>query len=163
MRARILALALILLLVAGVPAAAHHEGAKAYKEGQVYCTAGALVMGPVVIQGGRCYLLGVYRDTRGTFLAFINPAVLVTPGQLIRLDSSAGHRLRAQIVYLVPIHLSGLVVAPIPVNTIQLVAIREEHRHEDEDDDDDRRGERTVLVIAGLPTPELSVTFILRF
>ncbi|OFX13584.1 MAG: hypothetical protein A2V59_00620 [Armatimonadetes bacterium RBG_19FT_COMBO_69_19] len=163
MRARILVLALILLLVAGVPAAARHKGAKAYKEGQVYCTAGALVMGPVVIQGGRCYLLGVYRDTRGTFLAFINPAVLVTPGQLIRLDSSAGHRLRAQIVYLVPIHMSGLVVAPIPVNTIQLVAIREEHRHEDEDDDDDRRGERTVLVIAGLPTPELSVTFILRF
>ncbi|HET6946795.1 MAG TPA: hypothetical protein VFJ45_03200 [bacterium] len=162
MRARVLVLALIVLLAAGVPAAAHHKGAKAYREGQVYCTAGALVMGAVVIQGGRCYLLGVYRDTRGTFLAFINPAVLVTPGQLIRLDSSAGHRLRAQIAYLVPIHMSGLVAAPIPVNTVQLVAIREEYRHDDDDDDDPRR-ERTVLVIAGLPTPELSVTFVLRF
>ena len=161
MRARVLVLALVLLLAVGTPAAADRK-AKAYKEGQVYCTAGALVMGPVVIQGGRCYLLGVYRDTRGTFLAFINPAVLVTPGQLIRLDSSAGHRLRAQIVYLVPIHMSGLVVAPIPVNTIQLVAIREEHRHDD-DDDGDPRSDRTVLVIAGMPTPELSVTFILRF
>jgi len=162
MRARVLVLALVLLLAVGTPAAADRK-AKAYKEGQVYCTAGALVMGPLVIQGGRCFLLGVYRDTRGTFLAFINPAVLMTPGQVVRLDSSAGQRVRAQIVYLVPLQGTGLAVVAIPLNTIRLVAVREEQEDDGDDDEDTSRSPRAVLVIAGLFAPELSVTFVLRF
>lgn len=162
MRPQALFVIALLLLAAAAPAAADHRAAKEYKEGQVYCTASALVMGPTVIEAGRCYLLALYRDARGSFLAFINAAVLISPGQVIRLDTPSGRRLRDQIAFLVPLQAAGLTPAAATAgDTLQLVAVREEHRHEAGEADTPRA--RTVLVLAGLPAPELSATFVVRF
>jgi microcompartment protein CcmK/EutM len=70
---------------------------------------------------------------------------------------------------------AGLSVVAIPMNTVQLVGIHEEDRHEEEgenNDDEHNNGEnnnvgagtdKIVLVVTGVPVPNLSVTFVVRF
>lgn len=169
---RLAAFVLMLVLSASGPALADHKGTKEYKKGQVFCPSQVLVVGNVVVQSGRCYVLAVLRDSRGTFLAFVHPSAKM-PTRVVRLDSDRGRKISAQIIYLVPIQATGLAVVTIPVNTIRLVQARETRKHddddddEDDDDDDDRDrkqgSEQVVLVITGVPIPNLTVTFVIRF
>lgn len=160
-RLQLIALALGALLVLSAPATglAHDKKHKEYEKGQAFCPTHVLVVGNVVVQARRCYVLAVLRDGRATFLAFVDPVVKIPSGRVVRLDSEEGRKVKARIIYLVPLQATGLAFVVIPVNTIQLVQVREE----DEDEDDDHDGKKVVLVVTGLPLPNLMVTFVVRF
>jgi len=167
---RFTALLVAILLVLSLPGSvlANHKEPKEYQQGQIYCPNQVLVVGNIVVQSGGCYFLAVLRDSRGAFLAFINPKTTV-PNRRIHLDSDEGRKIRAQIIYLVPIQATGFAVISIPLNTIQLVQIQERHEHDEGDDDEDehegptKSPEQVVLVITGVPVPNLTVTFVIRF
>lgn len=167
---RLAAFSLMLLLVASGSALGHHKASKEFKKGQVFCPSQVLVVGNVIVRSGRCYVLAVLRDGRGTFLAFVHPSAKI-PAKVVSLDSSHGRKIRGKIIHLVPIQTTGLAFIALPLNTIQLVQIQERRGHDDDDDDDDdddRKGknkgkDEVVLVITGMPIPNLSVTFVIRF
>src|SRR2546428_13292891 len=94
---------------------------KNYKAGEVFCPAGLLVFGNIVIQSGRCYLLFVLRDDRGTFLAFAAPDTKIPPGQLGRLHTPAGAKMQGPTFYLLPIRTSAAVV---PMDSVMLIVAR---------------------------------------
>lgn len=122
---------------------------RVHVQGDVFCPAAALVFGNVVISASRCYVVYVLRDTRGTFLAFAAHDARIPPGQLVRLNTPAGAKLRGRIFYLVPLRTA---VAVIPVNTMTLVAFRIEDF-----------GPSLTLILTSAPTPNLSITFAVRF
>jgi hypothetical protein len=105
--------------------------------GETYCPEQELVYGGVVIPDGRCYLLAVLRDSRGTFLAFAPEDSHIPPGQWMRLDTPAGPKLRGRLL-LVP--LAADVLAP--VNSLTLVPARI-----------DDSGVRLTIVVLGTPAP----------
>jgi len=154
------------------PAFADHKRPKHHQKGQVYCPTQVMVVGKVVVQPGRCYLLAVVRDGRGTFLAFVNPKVKIQ-SRRVHLDSDEGRKIRGQIIFQVPLAATGLGVMTIPLNTVQLVQVQERYEHDkddDDDDDDDRKREgrrkdkeKVTLVVTGVPIPNLSVTFVVNF
>ncbi|HXF82398.1 MAG TPA: hypothetical protein VNN19_06580 [bacterium] len=154
---RVVVLALIVILAAGPFAAAGPAKAKPAKplkikvhaQGQAFCPSAALVFGNIVIASGRCYTVYVLRDARGTFLAFAAADAKIPPGQLVRLNTPAGAKLKGRIFYLVPLQTTAVVV---PMNAIMLVAFRAEDY-----------GPSMTLVLTGTPAPNLSVTFAVRF
>lgn len=161
----IAALTGVLVLTAG-PSWAGEKRSKEFEKGEAFCPAHVLVVGNVIVQPGRCYLLAVLRDRRGTFLALLQPSAKIHGNDRIRLGGDDGERIRSKIVYLVPIQATGFAGVVIPINTLQLVRIHEEDRDEDEDEDqpEGQRGQAHVtLVIQGIPAPNLSVTFVVRF
>ena len=121
---------------------------KVHAQGEVFCPAAALVIGATVIAPRRCYLIYVVRDNGGTFLAFADPAAKIPPGQLVRLGTPAGAKLRGRIFYVVPIRTTAAIV---PVNSMTLVAFRAEDY-----------GPRLTLVLTSMHTPNLSITFVVR-
>jgi hypothetical protein len=161
------------LIVAGVLATTAapvwaDKGSKDFEKGQAFCPAHVLVVGGTLIQSGRCYVLAVLRNDHGTFLAFLNPSVERSRGP-IRLNGEDGQRVSTKVIYLVPIGAAGISVAVIPVNTVQLVGIHEEDRHEEEGENNNGQygnegqgNDRVVLVVTGIPIPNLAVTFIVR-
>src|SRR5579884_968507 len=82
--------------------------------GQPFCPPAALVSGTLVIPGGRCYTLAVLRDTRGTFLAVMEPGAKIPPGQLVRLSTPAGPKLRRRIFFVVPLETPVVLVPSTP-------------------------------------------------
>jgi len=154
-RAITLVLVLVLALTTLAAAAPANKGnpakpikVKNYKAGEPFCPRAVLVVGNVVIQSGRCYLVFVLRDARGTFLAFAAPDAKIPPGQLVRLNTPAGAKLRGRIFYLVPIRTTAAIV---PMNSVTLIAVRE-----------DDFGPQLSLTIIGTPTPNLAVIFNVR-
>ncbi len=121
---------------------------KSYNAGELFCPAGILVFGNIVIQSGRCYVLFVLRNSRGTFLAFAAPDAKIPPGQLVRLHTPAGAKLQGRIFYLVPIRTAAAV---IPMDSVLLIAVRA-----------DDFGPQLSLTIVGTPTPNLTVIFNVR-
>ncbi len=122
---------------------------KVYNQGEGFCPSAALVYGSVIIQPGRCYTLFVLREASGTFLAFGPPGPpMIPPGQLVRLSTPAGAKVRGRIFYLVPIRTTAVLV---PVNTITLVGIRAEDF-----------GPQMSLVLVGVPAPNVVVVFNVR-
>ena len=119
---------------------------KVYTRGEAFCPSAVLVFGGVVIASGRCYTLFIMRSDRGSFLTFAAPQTRIPPGQLVRLTTPAGAKLKGRIFYLVPIRTTAVW---IPVNTITLVAVRVEDF-----------GPRLVIIMADRPT--ISVTFTVR-
>jgi hypothetical protein len=85
------------------------------------------------------------RDSRGTFLAFASPEARIPHGQLVRLNTPAGPKLKGRIFFLVPIQTA---VVLVPVNTITLVATRIEDF-----------GPRVSIILIGTPVPNLTVIF----
>jgi hypothetical protein len=140
---------------------------KDFERGQAFCPSHVLVIGGILVESGRCYVLAVLRNERGTFLAFLNPSVERSRG-VIRLNSEDGQRVSRKVIYLVPIGAAGISAAVIPVNTVRLVGIHEEDRDEDEDENDKEEhivaqgNQKVVLVVTGIPIPNLAVTFIVR-
>jgi hypothetical protein len=118
---------------------------KLHARGEAFCPGSALVVGNVVIRSGRCYVVYVIRDARGTFLAFADPAVRIPPGQIVRLSTPAGAKVKGRIFYLVPIRPSVVIV---PMNSITLVGFRTEDF-----------GPRLTMTIVGIPAPNVIVTF----
>ncbi len=122
---------------------------KGYAAGEVFCVSNPLVAvpGSVVIQAGRCYRIGILRTFEGTFLAFLDPDYHLPPGQLVRLRTPAGLKLRGRIFYLVPIQA----VVGIPVDSFLLVPIRVEDL-----------GPRLVIVVTDTSLPRIVVRFEVR-
>ncbi len=152
---RILLLSMVLVATLSVGAAAA-PGPKAkplkvkvFSRGDAFCPSAALVLGNVVIQTGKCYTLFVVRDAAGTFLAFGPPGPPgIPPGQLVRLTTPAGAKVKGRIFYLVPIRTTAVLV---PVNTITLVAVRVEDF-----------GPQVTVVLLGMPVPNVTVIFTVR-
>lgn len=153
---RVTALMLVLVLLTSLLSVAAPAGAKpakpakvkSYKAGELFCPAGLLVFGNIIIQSGRCYVLFVLRDGNGTFLAFAAPDTKIPPGQLVRLHTPAGAKLRGRIFYLVPMRTTAAVV---PMDSLMLVAVRA-----------DDFGPQLSLTIVGTPAPNLTVIFSVR-
>lgn len=124
------------------------KGVKVHAKGESFCPRAALVVGSVVIAPGRCYLVYALRDSRGTFLAFAAPDARIPPGQLVRLNTPAGAKLKGRIFYLVPVQPTAVLV---PMNSVTLIAFRMEDR-----------GSSMTLVVTGGSTSVLSVTFAVR-
>jgi hypothetical protein len=145
----ILALTLALGFVTAVDAGPKAKPPKAPKvkvhaKGDAFCPSAALVVGNVVIASGRCYTVYTMRDTRGTFLAFADPGYRIPPGQIVRLGTPAGAKLKGRIFYLVPIRPSVVIV---PMNSFALVGFRTTDY-----------GPRLTLTLTGVPA-SVSVTF----
>lgn len=152
-RAVSIVLVMVLLLAAAATAAPGPKGPKPLKvkvhaAGELFCPSSVLVYGNVVIATGRCYLVYVLRDSRGTFLAFVAPKTKIPPGQIVRLSTPAGAKVKGRIFYLVPIQTTAVVV---PMNSVMIVAVRAEDF-----------GPRFSLTIVGTPTPNLTVVFNVR-
>ena len=154
-------------LAATFPSAASgdkkHVRVSEYGEGHAYCPPRNVVIGNMAVQGGRCYQVAVVRNTRGAFLAFLDPAVRIPVGRLENLDSDEGRGLRGHIIFLVPLQMTSQLVL-VPVNTLQLIRLREE----DEEDEDEDHGERIrrgnlVVLVPNAPTPNVSVTIVVTF
>lgn len=103
----------------GGPAAPPGQGQKPVVRdaGQVYCPSRPLVSGNVIVPAGRCYMLSVLRDRTGTFLAFVPQGERVPRGQLVRLDTPAGPKLKGRL-FLIPLSTG---VGLVPLNTLRLV------------------------------------------
>lgn len=121
-----------------------HGKAFARGKGEPFCPAAPLVYGKIVIPAKQCYVLSVLRDSRGTFLAFVPPDAHIPPGQLVRLNTPAGPKLKGRM-FLVPIQTA---VALVPVDTFTLVAAHIEDS-----------GPRLTIVLVGTPVPNLTVVF----
>jgi hypothetical protein len=102
------------------------------------------VYGNIIIPARRCYVISVLRDDRRTFLAFVPPDAHIPPGQLVRLNTPAGPKLKGRM-FLVPIQPA---VVLVPVNTVTLVATRIEDT-----------GPRLAITLVGVPAPNLTVIF----
>jgi hypothetical protein len=149
----VLPLLLVLVLAATVSAAPKSKGPKPAKvkvhaAGELFCPPSTLVYGGVIIASGRCYLVYAMRDSRGTFLAFANPNAKIPPGQIVRLSTPAGAKVKGRIFYLVPISTAAVAM---PANSIMLVGIRAEDF-----------GPKYSVTVVGIPTPNVSVIFNVR-
>jgi len=89
-------------------------------------------------------VLSVLRNGGGTFLAFVPPDTKIPPGQLVRLNTPAGAKLKGRL-FLVPIRPT---VALVPLDTVTLVATRIEDF-----------GPRLAITLVGTPAPHLTVVF----
>ncbi len=141
------------------------KGSKDFEKGEAFCPTHVLMVGTIIVQPGRCYVLAVLRNGRGTFLAFLNPSVRLSNRQGTNLDSDDGRKIAARVIYLVPIGAAGMSAGAIPMNTVQLVGIHEEDRHEEEGENNnvDQGSDKVVLVVTGIPIPNVAVTFVVRF
>ena len=119
-------------------------GKMAREAGEAFCPSAALIYGSVTIPGGRCYFISVLHDTRGTFLAFAPEDAHLPPGQLVRLNTPAGPKLKGRL-FLVPIYPSATIT---PVNTVTLVATQIQDS-----------GPRLSITVVGTPVPNLVVVF----
>lgn len=170
-------LVLSLLLALGVthpPAASAKTKviATVVNEGTQYCPQRSYLMGGVKVRSGRCYTPMVFRDRRGTYLGFVNSPAGIPAGQVVRLDTPAGRRARAQTVLLVPMQYGGQNV-PIPVNTVQLVRLRQEIDEEvDEDDDDNNNSQidwnnvhqgRVIVLLPAMHMRNPVATYVVRY
>lgn len=149
----LIALLLVFALTATASAAPKSKGPKPAKvkvhaAGELFCPTNTLVYGGVVIASRRCYLVYALRDSRGTFLAFADPKAKIPPGQIVRLSTPAGTKVKGRIFYLVPISTAAVAM---PANSIMLVGIRAEDF-----------GPKYSMTIVGIPTPNVSVVFNVR-
>jgi hypothetical protein len=78
----------------------------------------------------------------------MEPGAKIPPGQLVRLSTPAGPKLRGRIFFVVPLETP---VVLVPLNTITLVATRIEDF-----------GTRLAIVLVGTPSPNLTVIFSVR-
>lgn len=146
-RAALAVVVLTLVLVATAQAGPRvvREREMVVQQGNVFCPSTVLIHGNIVIQPGRCFTLAVLRNAQGTFLAFAEPGIRIPPGQLVRLSTPAGAKLKGRIFFLVPIQTTAVLV---PVNTVTLVPVRVEDV-----------GPRVSITIISTPTPNLTVIF----
>jgi hypothetical protein len=105
--------------------------------GQAFCPEKTLAYRGLVIPGGRCYMLAVVRDPHGAFLAFAPQDAHIPPGQMVRLDTPAGPKLKGRL-FLVPLATDVFV----PVNSLTLVPAQI-----------DDSGIQLTIIVLGTPSP----------
>lgn len=94
---------------------------KITRRGDAFCFDRALGRGNVRIAGGRCYTTYLVRTRTGGFLVFgPQGPPMVPPGQLVRLSTPAGRKVRGRLFYWVPI---ATPITVIPVDTIRYVPV----------------------------------------
>lgn len=155
----LIALATLLTMSPALAWADKHVKVSEYGEGRAYCPPRNAVIAHMAIRGGRCYQVGVIRNARGAFLAFLDPSVRIPRGRLQRLDGEEGRRITGRIIYLAPMPMTSQLVL-VPVNTIQLVRMREE---DEEDGDHHNSRGQLVVFLPSAPTPNVSVTISVTF
>lgn len=139
-----------------------HVKVTEYEQGHAYCPQRTLVIGSTIVPAGRCYKLAVLRDNRGAFLAFMNPAIRLPSKGIERLNDSEGRKVRGQIFFLVPIQTTNQ-IALIPVNSIQLVRLREEDEENEDEDQVQVNRSKLIVGLPNLPIPNVTVTFVITF
>lgn len=122
-----------------------HGKVEVVEQGQVFCPSATLVFRNVVIPRGHCSVLTVLRNTRGTFLAFVEPREEIPRNQVVLLTTPVGVKLRRRILFLVPIQPA---IAVVPVNTIALVPVRVVDF-----------GPRLSITVISQPSPNVTVIF----
>jgi hypothetical protein len=122
----------------------HGHKTYARARGELFCPAAALAYGRIIIPAGRCYALSVLRDVRGVYLAFVPQDAHIPPGQLVRLNTPAGPKLKGRM-FLVPIRAA---VVAVPVDTVALVPVRI-----------DDFGPRLSIALVGTLAPNVTVVF----
>lgn len=92
------------------------------RQGDAYCFDRPIVYGSVVIAGGRCYSFYVLRTSAGSFLGF-GPSGprMIPPGQVVRLSTPAGQKVKGRLFYLVPIPAGSLTM---PADVIAGVSVQ---------------------------------------
>lgn len=139
-----------------------HVRVSEYAEGNAYCPRRPMTIGAVVVPAGRCYTLAVLRNQRGAYLVFLDPSVRLRQDRAARLTDWDGRHAWGEILFLIPIP-GNAQIALIPVNTIQLIRLRQED-NEDEDEDQPQVHRSTLVVVAPASiTPNVSVTFVITF
>ena len=103
---------------AGAPGAPPGQTALTRRAGEAFCPTRTLVAGNVIIPAGQCFMLSILRDRTGSFLAFVPQGEKIPPGQLVRLNTPAGPKLRGRL-FLIPLSST---VTVVPVNALTLVA-----------------------------------------
>lgn len=158
-----------LLVLTASPVWADSKRVKRYEveEGQRFCPQRTLVLGGVAVREGRCYVLAALRDRRGAFLVFMDPSVRIPQRRVVSLDSEEGRKVRGRMIYLVPVPANSR-IALIPVNTIQLIKLREDDEEDDEEDEAGEHHKRVVsssltIVLTTSPTPNTLITFVINF
>lgn len=107
---------------AGKPGKPEVRAAAVSRQGEAFCFDRALVFGSVVIPGGRCYTFYLVRTSGGSHLGFGPPGPpMIPPGQLVRLRTPAGAKLKGRLFYLIPLPVA---VTIIPVDAIRFVQAR---------------------------------------
>lgn len=90
-------------------------------QGASYCFNRVLVFGPITVNTG-CYSFYMLGTSSGTFLGFAPfGTALFPPGQIVRLGTPAGAKVRGTLFYLVPITVGNV---RIPVDTIQATIVK---------------------------------------
>ncbi len=98
------------------------EVVKVKREGEAFCFERAIVRGNIVIAGGRCYMFYVVTTAKGSFLGFGPPGPpMIPPGQLVRLGTPAGAKLKGRLFYLVPMSVT---LTLISTETIRFVSVQ---------------------------------------
>jgi hypothetical protein len=115
------------------------------QKGQAFCPSSALVFHSIIIKPGRCYVLLTLRNSQGTFLVFAAPDIMIPSGQLVRMNTPAGAKLRGRIFYLVPIQTDAEL---IPMDTVAVVAVHVEDS-----------GPQLSITVVDTPVPNLAVIF----
>ena len=138
-----------------------HVRVSVYDEGHAYCPPRNFVIGNLAVPGGRCYQVAVVRNTRGAFLAFLDPGVVIPGDRLEQLNSDEGRGIKRHIIFLVPLPMTSQLVL-IPVNTVQFIRLQEEDEEDEDDSEHIRRG-NLVVFVPHAPTPNVSVTIVVTF
>lgn len=139
---------LLLVAAAAVAKPPHAKKAKWFRAGEAFCPNYALIApGDGVVIHERCYTLALVRMGDSSYLAFLDPEVRIPPGQLVRLNTPAGAKLKGRILYLVPVHPKVI----IPSNTVVVVPVRVEDE-----------GSRLTVVLSTPGDPSLTVVFSTR-
>jgi hypothetical protein len=158
-------LVVLVALAATSPALASgerkHVRVSVYGEGHAYCPPRNVVIGNIAVRGGRCYQVAVVRNTRGAFLTFLDPTIAIPTGRLERLDGDEGRSIRGHILYFVPLPMTNQLLL-IPLNTVQLIRLREEDEEDEDDNEHIRRG-NLVVIVPNAPTPNVSVAIVVTF
>jgi len=110
-------------VAAAAPQAAQAPKVKSVSQGQPFCPAQTIVNNKVAIKRGNCYVMLLMRDTKRTYLAFASRDAKIPAGQIVRLDTPAGAKLKQRILYRIPIKISG---ESVPPNSLSMVAVKVE-------------------------------------
>lgn len=123
--AMMVGLALTLLLppvIATAEPVVDQEIKSGYRD-EEHCFSRSLVFGNIVIPGQRCYSFYVFRDNRGHFLGFGPQGPrMIPPGQLVRMNTPAGAKVKGRLFYLVPLPVRSS--TSMALDSIQSVRVR---------------------------------------
>jgi len=91
-------------------------------KGKAYCFERTVTRGSTVIAGGKCHTFYLVRTASGSFLGFGPPGPpMIPPGQIVRMSTPAGKKLKGRLFHLVPI---AVAVTAIPVDTFQVINVQ---------------------------------------